>query len=146
MHCALLSFLRRWTCTAWCCTGFEAADWLAQHHGIATELATSSLVLATFGAGSMASHAERFASALRGLCDAHPGGSSDGSGSGSNSYSDSRDQRVWPDVAAAWAPGSLPVMQLTPREAHFAPSERCTRDLSARLSELDNNPYSVWSR
>ena len=89
--------------------GYQAANELAAQ-GIAIELATSSIVLAAFGAGSTRAHAARLVSALNTLCREHELAA--------------RQQRRFPAEADAPWPLGDPAMRMTPREAHFAPSER----------------------
>lgn len=75
-----------------------------------TELATSSLVLAAFGAGSTMEHAEQLTTALQALCNQHHG-----------STQWQRQHSASVNVAP---PEHLLVMRMTPREAHFALAER----------------------
>lgn len=89
--------------------GYQAADWLAER-GIATELATSSSVLAVFGAGSTLEHAARLSAALTQLCV--------------HFSSFSQETASPPAPSAAQLCSGSPAMEMTPRDVQFATTER----------------------
>lgn len=90
-------------------SGYQAADWLAER-GIATELATSSLVLAVFGAGSTLEHASGLSAALTQLC--------------AQFSSVSQETALPPAPSAAQLCSGNPVMEMTPRDVQYATTER----------------------
>jgi arginine/lysine/ornithine decarboxylase len=52
-------------------TGFDAAAWLEEQHGVVPELATNRLVVLVFGPGSTAADADALVKACQLLCEAH---------------------------------------------------------------------------
>ena len=102
--------------------GYQAADWLAEQ-GIATELATSRLVLAAFGAGSTMQDACSLIAALKGLCQRFG--------------STLQPAETLPSTdAAVQAPDNLPVPAMLPRAVLFATTERQAHTLRNLLHNL----------
>jgi hypothetical protein len=101
------------------CTGYQAAEWLAEQ-GIATELATYGLVLAAFGAGSTMQDASRLAAALKGLCQ---------------SFSGTLEPAAQLPSTDAPVPvcSALPVAAMLPRDVQFAAVERWVQHVCIRV-------------
>jgi arginine decarboxylase len=107
------------------CAGFQAAEWLAAQ-GIATELATSSLVLAAFGAGSTMQDASRLIAALESLCQHF-------------SSTLAKTEQLPTADAAVQVCSNLPVAAALPRDVQFAATERWAHSLYTYV----HAPYSA---
>ncbi|CAL8465074.1 g4609 [Coccomyxa elongata] len=106
-------------------SGFEVDDLLQRSFGVCAEMSTDKTVVFALGPGSRLAHVHQLATALEAI--------------GENS-SKSRQEHM--QLPVATAPLSLPRMQLTPRQAFFAQTERVpAREASGRTCAELLCPY-----